>query len=78
MQDWRHIVGANIGRLRRDQGLTQEKLAFKAGIDLTYMGGIERGRRNPTLLILVRIAEGLGASLPDLLKPPRVARPRAD
>jgi transcriptional regulator with XRE-family HTH domain len=67
MQDWRRIVGANIGRLRRDRGLTQEEVAFRAKIDLTYMGGIERGKRNPSLLVIVRIAKALSASPKDLL-----------
>jgi transcriptional regulator with XRE-family HTH domain len=68
MRDWRQIVGANIGRLRRAKGLTQEDLAFRAEIDLTYMGGIERGQRNPSLLVMVRIARALSADLPDLLQ----------
>lgn len=46
-------------RLRQSAGLTQEQLAFEADIDLTYVGGIERGRRNPSLLVMVRIAEAL-------------------
>jgi transcriptional regulator with XRE-family HTH domain len=36
--------------------MTQEKLAFEAEIDLTYVGGIERGKRNPSLLVMCRIA----------------------
>lgn len=57
--DWRAIVGGNIRRLREARGLTQEALAADAEIDLTYLGGIERGRRNPSLMVLVRIAEAL-------------------
>ena len=68
MRDWRQVVGANIGRLRRARGLTQEELAFKSEIDLTYLGGIERGKRNPSLLVMVRIAKALSSELPDLLK----------
>ena len=67
MQDWRRIVGANIRRLRKDQGLTQEEVAFRAKIDLTYMSGIERGKRNPSLLVMVRIAKALSADLSDLI-----------
>lgn len=59
MVDWRGIVGGNVRRLRQTAGLTQEQLAFDASIDLTYVGGIERGRRNPSLLVMVRIAEAL-------------------
>src|ERR1017187_5058123 len=51
MRDWRVILGKNVRRLRQQKGLTQEELAFEAKIDLTYMGGIERGKRNPSLLL---------------------------
>jgi transcriptional regulator with XRE-family HTH domain len=67
MQDWRAVVAKNVGRLRRQRGLTQEELAFRAKIDLTYMGGIERGRRNPSLLVMARIAKALSVPLPKLL-----------
>jgi transcriptional regulator with XRE-family HTH domain len=67
MQDWRAILARNVSRLRRQKGLTQEELAFEAKIDLTYMGGIERGRRNPSLLVMVRIAKALSVPLPKLL-----------
>ncbi len=59
MNDWRGIVGGNVRRLRQAAGMTQEQLAFEARIDLTYVGGIERGRRNPSLLVMVRVAEAL-------------------
>ncbi|WP_244567925.1 helix-turn-helix domain-containing protein [Bradyrhizobium erythrophlei] len=48
--------------------MTQEELAFEAEIDLTYVGGIERGRRNPSLMVLVRIAKALGVPPPKLLE----------
>jgi transcriptional regulator with XRE-family HTH domain len=44
-------------------GITQEKLAFEAEIDLTYVGGIERGKRNPSLLVMGRIASALSVPL---------------
>ncbi|MDO9608647.1 MAG: helix-turn-helix transcriptional regulator [Brevundimonas sp.] len=65
--DWRALVGENVRRLRLERGFTQEKLAFEAEIDLTYLGGIERGRRNPSLLVVVRIATALGCHPKDLL-----------
>lgn len=67
MVDWRAQVGKNIRRLREAQGLTQEKVAFDADIDLTYLGGIERGRRNPSLLVLVGIAAALDVDVRELL-----------
>ena len=55
-------------RVRLSRGLTQEALAVDAEIDLTYLGGIERGRRNPSLLVMARIAEALSVDLPLLLR----------
>jgi transcriptional regulator with XRE-family HTH domain len=68
MQDWRAILGSNVRRLRQQRGLTQEQLAFEAEIDLTYMGGIERGERNPSLLVMARIAAALSVPLTKLLR----------
>jgi transcriptional regulator with XRE-family HTH domain len=67
MRDWRVVLGRNVRQLRRQRGLTQEKLAFEAKIDLTYMGGIERGKRNPSLLVMARIADVLSVPLVRLL-----------
>src|SRR5258707_12260641 len=49
MQDWRAVVGRNVRKIRQQRRMTQEKLAFEAEIDLTYVGGIERGKRNLSL-----------------------------
>ena len=68
MIDWRAIVGTNVRRARQAAGLSQEQLALDAKIDLTYAGGIERGRRNPSLEVLARIADALGVEPSDLLK----------
>jgi transcriptional regulator with XRE-family HTH domain len=67
MQDWRSILGRNVKRLRQQKKLTQEQLAFEAEIDLTYVGGIERGKRNPSLLVMVRISKALGVHVTKLL-----------
>ena len=67
MQDWRLILGRNVKRLRQQKRLTQEQLAFEAELDLTYVGGIERGKRNPSLLVMARIAKVLGVHLTKLL-----------
>ena len=68
MEDWRGIVGMNVRRFRQRAQMTQEQLAFAAEIDLTYVGGIERGKRNPSVLVLVRIARALGTEPAELLK----------
>jgi transcriptional regulator with XRE-family HTH domain len=67
MRDWRVTLGRNVRKLRQQRKMTQEQLAFEAEIDLTYMGGIERGKRNPSLLVMARIADALEVSLPKLL-----------
>jgi len=69
MDDWRAIVGKNVRRFRQHAQMTQEQLAFAAEIDLTYVGGIERGKRNPSVLVLVRIAKALGTEPAKLLLP---------
>lgn len=65
--DWKALVGANIRKLRVRRKLSQEQLAHDSEIDLTYLGGIERGKRNPSLLVLVRIAGQLGVHPSKLL-----------
>lgn len=55
--DWNGIVAANVRRLRVERRLTQEQLAHDAAIDLTYLGGIERGKRNPSVSVIGRIAD---------------------
>lgn len=67
MRDCRAIFGKNVRKHRQQRGLTQEQLAFEAEIDLTYMGGIERGKRNPSLLVMARIADALGVQVSKLL-----------
>lgn len=68
MQDWPAVLGKNVRRIRLSQKLTQEELAVDAEIDLTYLGGIERGKRNPSLLVMARIADALSVKLTELLK----------
>lgn len=65
--DIRKTMGANLRRIRLQARLSQEELADRAGIDRTYMSGLERGVRNPSLLVMDRIAQALGASIADLV-----------
>jgi transcriptional regulator with XRE-family HTH domain len=67
MRDWRAILGKNVRKYRQQRRLTQEQLAFEAEIDLAYVGGIERGRRNPSLLVMARIADALAVPLSKLV-----------
>lgn len=59
--------GDNIKKKRKELDLTQEELADKASIERSYMGTIERGERNPTLLKVYRIARALAISIKELL-----------
>lgn len=52
--------GERVRELRLARGLSQEELAFKSGMHRTYLGGVERGERNPSLKNIVAIAEALG------------------
>lgn len=54
-------------RLRQDQGWSQEEFAERAGLHRTYVSGVERGVRNPTVTVLEKLARGLGVSMPDLV-----------
>jgi transcriptional regulator with XRE-family HTH domain len=56
------VFGSNLRREREGKKLTQEKLAERADLDPTYISGIERGVRNPSLLSIVRIAKALGTT----------------
>lgn len=58
---WGPIIGANIRRMRKECGLSQESLALSAELDLRYLGGIERGEYNPSVDLLGRIAAVLEA-----------------
>ncbi|MEI9964130.1 MAG: helix-turn-helix transcriptional regulator [Caulobacteraceae bacterium] len=64
--DWNAIVAGNVRRIRLERRLTQEQLALETGIDLTYLGGIERGRRNPSVDVVGRLAAALGVHPRDL------------
>ena len=61
--DIRTRLGTNIRRLREEQGWSQEDYADRAGIHRTYVADIERGRRNPTVTVVEKLAKpfGIGA-----------------
>jgi len=54
--DIRRQVGLNLRHYRRQKGLSQEGLALECGLHRTYVSGVERGVRNPTVVVLSRIA----------------------
>ena len=58
----------NVKKHRKQAGLSQEELAFQCDIDRTYISKVEKGVANPSLLILVKIAETLNVRIEDLVK----------
>lgn len=67
--DMRKLVGRNVRRIRKEQGLTQEALAEKSGFSQQYLSGLEAGRRNPTVVSIFQLAEALGVSHVELVAP---------
>lgn len=63
-------LGQTIRRLRKAQELTQEELAFRSGLHVNYIGGIERGERNIGVKALYSLARGLGVDIGQLFCPP--------
>ena len=63
----KYNLATNVKRLRLAAGITQEELAFRAGIDRTYGSQIERAIANPSLDITCSIADALGVTAIDLL-----------
>ncbi len=67
--DMRKLVGRNFARLRAESGLTQEAVAERAGLTQQYLSSLERGQRNPTVETLWALAQALGVSHVELVKP---------
>ena len=58
MEDIQIKVGKRIKELRNSSGLSQEKFALKIGIDRTYLASVEAGKRNISIINLLKIAKG--------------------
>jgi len=73
----RKIVGANVKRLREETNLSQEAFADHCGLHRTYISGVERGVRNPTIEVVAKIAKALRVPPSVLFEPQaRVSRTR--
>ncbi|WP_082512566.1 helix-turn-helix transcriptional regulator [Afipia sp. Root123D2] len=68
------VVAQTVRKARKAAGLSQEKLAFEAGLDRTYVSQVERGKRNVTIVVLARLASALKTTPDRLLVPPRRSR----
>jgi len=69
LEEVRHDLAINLRKLRLAKGLAQERLALDAGVDRTVVSKIERAITNPSLEILLRLANQLDTSLSSLLEP---------
>ena len=58
--------GRRVRALRKREGLSQEQLALRCGLDRTYVGGVERGERNISIVNIDKIARAIGLPLRDL------------
>lgn len=61
-------LGRNVRTLRVKKKLTQEALGERSELHTTYVSDIERGVRNPSALIILKLAKGLTADVSDLFK----------
>lgn len=64
----RNVLGATIEKLRKDRKMTQEELAEKAHINVSYLAKIENGYVNTTVRYLIKLARGLRVSVRDLFE----------
>lgn len=67
MEDVRANLARNLRLARARVGVSQEELAARSGVDRTYVSGIERAVRNPTIEIVARLAAELGTTASALL-----------
>lgn len=67
---WTAILASNVRVRRKGLRLSQEELAHRVGIDVRYLGGIERGQENPTLKVIIGLANALNCTPLDLLDQP--------
>jgi transcriptional regulator with XRE-family HTH domain len=63
----RKRLGARIRARRSELGFSQDELAHRCGLHRTYVGGIERGERNPSLVNLLKIARAFNLSVAELV-----------
>ena len=66
--DARKRLSDKVKKARKKVGLSQEALALQAGINRSYVGQIERGIGNPSLLVLVKLAATLQIDVADLMR----------
>jgi ribosome-binding protein aMBF1 (putative translation factor) len=68
------VIAANLRRVRKENGMSQEALAQLAGLHRTYVGSVERGERNVSAESIERLAKALGIEETELTRRDHVAR----
>ena len=74
----REVVGWNVRGVRVARGVSQERVAFDAGVDRSYVGGLERGETSPSVDILERLTTTLQVAVHELLVEPVTGEVRPD
>ncbi|WP_299940588.1 helix-turn-helix transcriptional regulator [uncultured Nitratireductor sp.] len=74
--DVQELVGWNLRRLRVERKISQDELALIANVERAYVGYLERGRRNPTIATLDRLAAALDVHISQLFAKPAEGTPR--
>ena len=70
MEDIKSLLGKRIRDLRKQKGFSQEELGWKSELHFTYIGAVERGERNCSIITLEKIAKGLEISIKDFFNAP--------
>jgi transcriptional regulator with XRE-family HTH domain len=70
VEDIKSLLGKRIRELRKQKGLSQEELGWKSELHFTYIGGVERGEKNCSIITLEKIAKGLEININDLFDTP--------
>ena len=65
--DVQRRLGLRVQQLRTAKGWSQEELAYRADLHRTYVSGVERGVRNPTITVVEKLTKALGCTYADLL-----------
>ena len=70
MEEIQKVIGNRLRDLRKKKGLSQEELGWKANLHYTYVGAIERGEKNVSIVTIGKIARGLGISINEVFHSP--------
>ena len=66
MADVKRLIGERIRQVRKEKGLSQEKLGYESELHCTHIGSIERGQKNWSIDTLIKVAKGLNVDISDL------------